>query len=203
MTYAAIKPILSYNAKNALVKGIIIGTVTTLSYLLVVVITTPNLQAFFAIDASVRANSGIIFGLGIGMGAQGFISAYSKSLGCKTDKKKLGLLGGGAGSTALGSFFSFFSLVPLGCCGSWLFILSMLPTIFGSGLSVVLIQYSDTLSYIGLGIVFGFTGLSAIRLRREMQLTNSTKYGSFNQLTDNHPAESKKEGEKKELDLWK
>jgi hypothetical protein len=203
MAYAAIKPILSYNTKNALVKGIIIGTVTTLAYLLIVVITTPNLQAFSAIDASIRANSGIIFGLGIGMGAQVFISSHSKSLGCKTDKKKLGLLGGGAGSTALGSFFSFFSLVPLGCCGSWLFILSMLPTIFGSGLSVVLIQYSDTLSYIGLGIIFGFTGLSAIRLRREMQLTNSTKYGSFIQLTDSHPTTSKKEGEKKELDLWK
>jgi hypothetical protein len=192
MTYTTIKPVLSYNTKNALVKGIIIGTVTTLSYLLVVVITTPNLQAFSAIDASIRVNSGIIFGLGIGMGVQVFISAYSKSLGCKTNKKKLGLLGGGAGSTALGSFFSFFSLVPLGCCGSWLFILSILPTIFGSGLSVVLIQYSETLSYIGLGIVFGFTGLSAIRLRREMQLTNSTKYGSFNRLSDNHPAESKK-----------
>jgi hypothetical protein len=192
MTYPTIKPVLSYNTKNALVKGIIFGTVTTLSYLLVVVITTPNLPAFSAIDASIRANFGIIFGLGIGMGVQVFISAYSKSLGCKTDKKKLSLLGGGAGSTALGSFFSFFSLVPLGCCGSWLFILSILPTIFGSGLSVVLIQYSETLSYTGLGIVFGFTGLSAIRLRREMQLTNSTKYGSFNRLSNNDPAESKK-----------
>jgi hypothetical protein len=203
MTYTTIKPVLSYNTKNALVKGIIIGTVTALSYLMVVVITTPNLQASSAIDASIRANSGIIFGLGIGMGVQVFISTYSKNLGCKTDKKKLGLLGGGAGSTALGSFFSFFSLIPLGCCGSWLFILSILPTILGSGLSVVLIQHSETLSYLGLGMVFGFTGLSAIRLRREMQLTNSAKYGRLTRLSDNHPAESKKESEKKEFDLWK
>jgi hypothetical protein len=161
---------LSYNTKNALIKGIIIGIITILSYLFVVVITTPNLTASAAIDASIRANPGIVFGLGIGMGAQVYISAYSKSLGCKMDKKKIGVVGG-AGSTALGSFFSFFSLVPLGCCGSWLFILSMLPAIFGSGLSAVLIQYSETLSYIGLSIVFGFTGLSAIRLRREMQLS--------------------------------
>jgi hypothetical protein len=179
MTFTTVKPVLSYNTKNALVKGIIIGIVTTLSYLLVVVITTPNLPAISAIYASIRANSGIIFGLGIGMGAQVFISAYSRSLGCKIDKQKIGVFGGGAGSTALGSFFSFFSLVPLGCCGSWLFILSMLPTIFGSGFSAVLIQYSGILSYIGLGIVFGFTGLSAIRLRREMQLTCSTKKGQF------------------------
>jgi hypothetical protein len=192
MTFNTVKPVLSYNTKNALVKGIIIGIVTTLSYLLVVVITTPNLPAISAIDASIRANSGIIFGLGIGMGAQVFISAYSRSLGCKIDKQKIGVFGGGVGSTALGSFFSFFSLVPLGCCGSWLFILSMLPTIFGSGFSAVLIQYSGTLSYIGLGIVFGFTGLSAIRLRREMQLTCSTKYDSFNRLNDNYLGESKK-----------
>jgi hypothetical protein len=201
MTFTTVKPVLSYNTKNALVKGIIIGIVTTLSYLLVVVITTPNLPAISAIDASIRANSGIIFGLGIGMGAQVFISAYSRSLGCKIDKKKIGVLGGGAGSTALGSFFSFFSLVPLGCCGSWLFILSMLPTIFGIGFSAVLIQYSETLSYIGLGIVFGFTGMSAIRLRREMQLTCSTKKDSFNQLNDNYLGESKKRVGRKDFEL--
>jgi hypothetical protein len=105
MTINTIKPVLSYNSKHALVKGIIIGIVTTLSYLLVVVITTPNLPAFDAINASIRTNSGIIFGLGIGMGAQVFTCAYSRSLGCKLDKKKIGVLGGGAGSTALGSFF--------------------------------------------------------------------------------------------------
>jgi hypothetical protein len=189
---STIKPILSYNTKNALIGGIIISIVTILSYLLVVVITTPNLPASAAISASIRSNPGIIFGLGIGMGAQVYISIYSKSLGCKIDKKKIGVLGGGAGSTALGSFFSFFSLVPLGCCGSWLFILSMFPAIFGSGFSAVLIRYSEALSYIGMGIVFGFTGLSAIRLRKEMQLTNSSKYDIFNRLDDNHLVESKK-----------
>jgi hypothetical protein len=190
MTFTSIKPGLSYNTKSALVKGIIIGIVTILSYLLIVVVTTPNLPALVAINASIRANPGIIFGLGIGMGVQVFISTYSRSLGCKIDKEKIGVLGGEAGSTALGSFFSFFSLVPLGCCGSWLFIISMLPAIFGSGLSAALIQYSETLSYIGLGIVFGFTGLSAIRLSREIRLTNCTKYDGFNRLSDNHLADA-------------
>jgi hypothetical protein len=195
MTFASTKPILSYNTKNALVKGVMIGLVAILSYFLLVVITTPSLPTFAAIDATIRTNSSIIFGLGIGMGAQVFISVYSKSLGCRVDKKNLGVIGGGAGSIALGSFFSFFSLVPLGCCGTWLFILSMLPTIFGSGLSAVLIKYSEVLSYIGLALVFSFTGLSAIRLRREIQLTNNAKYDIVNLLNDNHLAESKKEGE--------
>lgn len=199
MTFTTVKLVLSYKAKKALVKGVIIGVVTTLSYLIVVVITTPNLPAFAAINASIKVNSGIIFGLGIGMGAQTFMASYSKSLECKIDRKRIGVYGGGAGSTVLGSFFSFFSLVPLGCCGSWLFILSMLPAIFGSGLSAVLIQYSEALSYIGLGIVFGFTGLSAIRLRREIQLTSSAKYDIFNRLNDNHLAKSKKEGKKERV----
>jgi membrane protein DedA with SNARE-associated domain len=60
-------------------------------------------------------------------------------------------------------------LVPLGCCGSWLLVLSYLPTIFGSALSVSLIQYSKPLSYIGLTIVLGFAGISAFKLRSELK----------------------------------
>jgi hypothetical protein len=56
----------------------------------------------------------------------------------------------------------------LGCCGSWLLILSFLPSIFGSALSVILIQYSLLLSYIGLAIVFGFVAISTIKLSREL-----------------------------------
>jgi hypothetical protein len=69
----------------------------------------------------------------------------------------------------------------------------MLPTIFGSGLSAFLIQYSEVLSYVGLGIVFGFTGLSAMELRREMQLKNSDGYDTVDRLNDNHMSESKNE----------
>ena len=90
-------------------------------------------------------------------------------MGCRVDKKRKGIFGISSGSTALSAFFSFFSLVPLGCCGSWLLILSYLPTIFGSALSVSLIQYSKPLSYIGLIIVLGFAGISAFKLRSELK----------------------------------
>jgi hypothetical protein len=172
--------ILSYNAKKALVNGIIIGIVTTIVYLAVVVITTPSIPATAAINAAFKINSIVIFGLAAGIGTQVFISAYTKGLGCSLDKKKKGILGTGSGSTALSSFFSFFSLVPLGCCGSWLLVLSMLPSIFGSTLSVILIEYSKLLSYIGLAIVFGFAGLSALNLKRELDRRTDTK-NNFNQ----------------------
>jgi hypothetical protein len=172
--------ILSYNAKKALVKGIIIGIVTTIVYLVVVVITTPSLPAIAAINAVFKINSVIIFGLAAGVGTQVFLSSYSKGLGCRVDNNnnKKGILGAGSSSTALSSFFSFFSLVPLGCCGSWLLILSLLPSIFGSTLSVILIEYSKLLSYIGLAIVLGFAGLSALKLKRELDYRKYTKNNS-------------------------
>ena len=109
MTFNVKKPVLSYNAEKALVKGIIIGVVSTLSYLLVVAITTPSLPAIAAINAPITVNSVIIFGLGIGIGTQVFLTNYSKGLGCIIHKKKKDMFGG-AGSTALSSFFHSFHL---------------------------------------------------------------------------------------------
>ena len=186
--------LLSYNTKKALMKGITVGIVTVAIYLAIVVITTPSLPAIAAINAAFKVNSIVIYGLAIGVGIQFFLTSYSKGLGCRLDKKRKGIFGGGSGSTALSSFFS---LVPLGCCGSWLLILSMLPSIFGSSLSVVLIEYSKLLSYIGLAIVFGFAGLSALRLRKELQQRNSSKNSNFNQLNGQHLAERHDDKNKK------
>jgi hypothetical protein len=189
--------LLSYNARRALVKATIVAVVTAVVYLAIVVITTPSLPAIAAINAAFKVNSIVIFGLAIVVGIQFFLTSYSKGLGCKLDKRRKGIFGGGSGSSALSSFFSFFSLVPLGCCGSWLLILSLLPSVFGSGLSVVLIEYSKLLSYIGLAIVFGFAGLSALKLKKELQQRNSSKNSNFNQLNGQHLAEVHDEKNKK------
>jgi signal transduction histidine kinase len=179
--------LLSYNAIGALVKGTIVAAMTAVIYLAIVVITTPSLPAIAAINAAFKVNSVVIFGLAIGVGIQFFLTSYSKGLGCRLDKRRKGIFGGGSGSTALSSFFSFFSLVPLGCCGSWLVILSMLPSVFGSSLSVVLIEYSRILSYIG-----------TLKLKKELQQRNSSKNSNFNQLNGQHLAEIHDEKNKKE-----
>ena len=172
---------LSYNTKKALAKGIIVGGIISVIYLVVVIATTPSLSPMAAINAAFAINSTIIIGTSVGVGAQIFIASYSKSIGCqfddnKKDKKKknrkgiIGAAAAGSGTTtAISSFFSFFSLVPLGCCGSWLLILSLLPSVFGRSLSVALIQFSKPVSYIGLAIVVGFTGLSAFKLQIELK----------------------------------
>src|SRR5918999_5741065 len=191
---------LSYNAKKALMKGVTVGLATAVIYLAIVIITTPNLPAISAINAAFKVNSIVIFGLALGVGIQFFLASYSKGLGCRIDKKRKGIFGGGSGSTAISSFFSFFSLVPLGCCGSWLLILSMLPSVFGSSLSIVLIEYSKLLSYIGLAVVFGFAGLSALRLLKGLQESNSSKNSNFNRLNGQHLAE-RDDKKKKEVKI--
>lgn len=186
----------SYNARRSLKRGILVGSITIIIYLLVVILTTPNLSPANATFAALKTNSVIIIGLGIGIGAQIFISSYRKSLGCeiKSDcnskrhkDNRIGrfhnlirgkvLLDKGAATTesttaVLSSFFSFFSLGPLGCCGSWLLILSMLPSIFGTTVSIALIEYSKMLSYMSLAIVFGFSFISAYKLRTRIKLIN-------------------------------
>ena len=154
-------------------KAIIVGIITVIVYLSVVVITTPALEPLAAISAAFQLNSIVIIGMGIGIGLQVFLSEKSKLLGCKLDVKKKAF-SGNSGSTALTSFFSFFSLVPLGCCGWWLYALSLLPSVVGTGVSAVLIEYSQVLAYIGLVIIFGFAGLTAYKLKREIKLQKST-----------------------------
>lgn len=150
-------------------KGILVGILTIIVYLTVVVVTTPALGPLDAINAAFQLNSPIIIGMGIGVGLQMFLSSYSKSLGCRLNVKRKAF-GGNSGSTAMTSFFSFFSLVPLGCCGWWLYVISFLPSIFGTGVSAVLIEYSQPLAYIGLIIIFGFNGITAYKLLKEKKI---------------------------------
>ena len=159
-----------------LYKGVAIGALTIVAYLTVVVVTTPALPPEAAINAAFQLNSIVIIGMGIGVGMQMYLSAQSKKLGCRLNIKKKAF-GGNSGSTAATSFFSFFSLVPLGCCGWWLYLLSFLPSIFGTGVSAVLIEYSQPLAYLGLAIIFGFNGLTYYKLQKETKLRKINTFG--------------------------
>ncbi len=162
---------LSYNTKRSLIRGIIVGVVSILAYLLVVVITTPALPPLAALSAAFQINSIVIAGMGIGVGLQMFLSTYSKGLGCRLDVKRKAI-GGNSGGAAMTGFFSFFSLVPLGCCGTMLYILSLLPSVVGSGLTGGLIQFSQPLAYVGVAIIYVFNGITIYKLRKERRKTN-------------------------------
>ncbi len=152
-----------------IIKAGIVGVITVVVYLTVVVLTTPALPADAAISAAFQLNSIVIIGMGIGIGTQIYLSEQSKRLGCRLDVKKKAF-GANTGSTAATSFFSFFSLVPLGCCGWWLYVLSLLPSVVGTGVSAVLIEYSQVLAYLGLAIIFGFNALTYVKLQKEKKI---------------------------------
>ena len=51
--------------------------------------------------------------------------------------------------------------------------MSLLPSVVGTSVSAVLIEYGQALAYAGLTIIFGFTGLTTVKLRREQRLLTS------------------------------
>jgi len=163
---------------SSITKGFIIGGITIAAYLTVVVVTTPALEPIAAINAAFQINSIVIVGMGVGVGLQIFLTEKSKKLGCRIDMKKKAI-GGNSGGTAATSFFSFFSLVPLGCCGWWLYVLSLLPSFVGTGVSAVLIEYSQVLAYVGLAIIFGFNGITVYKLRKESKERKMASFGKI------------------------
>ncbi len=164
---------MSRNARKSIAKGITVGAATLVAYLVVVIVTTPNLPADAAVRAAFGINSIVMGGTAGAVGAQVFFSSYGRALGCEIRHNKT-VMGAGSGTTAIGSFFSFFSLVPLGCCGSWLLVLSFLPSVFGGSLSVFLIDYSVPLSYAALAAVMGFAALAGIQLQRKLKKIGRT-----------------------------
>src|SRR5919109_1527521 len=96
---------ISYNFKRALLTGISLGIISILAYIIIVIVTTPQLPPSFAIKAAFSINPLIIYGTALGVGANTFISSYSRGMGCRVDKKRKGILGVSSGSTGLSAFF--------------------------------------------------------------------------------------------------
>lgn len=153
---------------KSIIKSVLFGAIVVFAYLGIVVLTTPALDPISAVSAAIQLNYPIILGMGIGVGIQSFLSDYSKKFGCSLAMKRR-TIGGNSGSTAFASFFSFFSLIPLGCCGWWLYAISFLPSIFGTGISAVLINHSQPLSYGGLAITFGFNLVTYYKIRQKQK----------------------------------
>jgi hypothetical protein len=59
--------------------------------------------------------------------------------------------------------------------GWWLYVLSFLPSIFGTTISAVLITYRQPLAYAGLIVIFVFNAITALRLKQEKKLQNQNR----------------------------
>jgi hypothetical protein len=71
----------------------------------------------------------------------------------------------------------------------------VLPSVFGT-VSVILIEYSIVLSYVGLAIVIALAALSALRLRKDLRERRLLEgwYPNSNNDSISKTLESKREG---------
>lgn len=96
------------NLKKAIIFGIIASIITVISYLSIVMFSTPNLPPSAAISAALQVNYFIIIGIAIGTGVQTFVIIYRKKIMNHCGIKKKGLTSSGTGNglgAALSSFF--------------------------------------------------------------------------------------------------
>jgi hypothetical protein len=143
-------------------RGLGVGIITVVLYATIVVITTPSLRPVDAIAISVAQNWWLIGGIAVGTGIQAFLLAYAKDRACSIRYR--GAVTGASGfSSGLSSFLSFLSLIPVGCCGSWVYVLSFLPGLIGAGASGFLIGKSLEIEVAGMflmGVSVAYTYLS-------------------------------------------
>ncbi len=153
---------------RAVVIGITVGLLSLTIYLVVVILTTPNLTAQQALKAAVGLNLPVILALPIITGSHAALTYYSRPLSCRVRRKA------GSGALAVGSTLtaiaSYISLTQVGCCGMWLYILSLMPGLIGTGLTAALIQYNLQLTSIGLIIAITptiYLGHKIMKQRRD------------------------------------
>jgi len=137
--------------RRIILTSVAAGIISFIFYLSVVILTTPNFTPLVAASIALRLNGIYIVGISVSVAVQRVIVGYGKMLGCDIKKKRTS--GANLLSSIASSFFSFFSLVAVGCCGTWLYILSFLPAIFGIGISGAFIEYSTQFAQLGLGLM--------------------------------------------------
>jgi hypothetical protein len=130
-------------------RGVLTSLIVVAIYFLVVVATTPSLPPLYALAVTVTLNWWVITGLALGTGIQTFLVSYSKSRGCDFRRRRQ-VAGSSGVLSVFSSFPSFLALIGVGCCGSWLYVLSLLPGLFGTGASAFLIDNSRSLALVGL-----------------------------------------------------
>jgi hypothetical protein len=151
----------------ALKNGLLYSASASALYMIVVAATTPNLPALDSIRIAAGVNWWIFAGSSLGVGAQIFLVTYAKEKAC--DIRSTVPLSGATGMlSAFASFLSYLALIPLGCCGTWLYILSFLPGILGVGASAMLIEDSRIIAAIGLASMALSVLYTYLSLRRRL-----------------------------------
>ncbi len=153
--------------RQSALKGSILGVLSLFLYLLFVVITTPSLPPLYAVRVAIVLRWWVLLGVSVAVGVQTSLNSYAKTAGCNVRRKSLG--GSTGAFAALSSFFSYLALIPVGCCGLWLYVLSLLPGLIGVTASAFLIVYGTELGLLSLGLMAASVTYTYFSLRRRLR----------------------------------
>lgn len=140
--------------------GAAAATATVVLYLGVVILATPTFDALVTVELALQRN-GLVMGLvALGTGALTSLALAARDRGCEVQ----GADTAGASGGAFGVFASLFALSSVGCCGLFVFWMSL---VFGAGAATALVQWSGPLTAVGLLVMAASIGVLVHRLRQD------------------------------------
>ncbi|GBC69659.1 hypothetical protein HRbin01_01361 [archaeon HR01] len=136
-----------------MVKGLAAASAITAIYLLTAVLTSPNIEALRAVQATLSINLYFVIALFLTTWFHWFVRGLSTMSRCRLGA---GSKAGYTGGSALASLTSFLSLTQLGCCGFWLYALSLLSNtgVVGAALAGFLIGFQPIVILSGLSLMW-------------------------------------------------
>lgn len=152
---------------TAIQRGVGVAIISAVLYLTIVVLSTPNLKAVDAILVSLNLDWWVVGGISVAAGTQVFLITYAKVKGCPV---RHGAAASGTSGffSGLSSFLSFLSLIPVGCCGTWIYVLSFLPGLVGVGASGFLITHGLELEATGLILMTASVAYTYFSVRKRL-----------------------------------
>jgi len=152
--------------RRFVVRGLLTSAAGLTIYLAVVVLTTPNLPPATSISIALNINALLLTGLLPSLWLQGYLQAKVSASGCSVRKSTA--VGASAGGSALASLVSFLPLTQVGCCGFWLYALSLIAGLGGGGLAfaTALLEAPGALMWSGVAAVWAGNLYLYWRLRR-------------------------------------
>lgn len=157
-----------------LTKSILTGIIYFAIYFLIVILTTPNFPPLVSASIALEINGIYVIGSTLSISLQTFLVGYSQSIPLQLGIPKIRSSGLNVLGSIASAFFSFFALIGVGCCGTWLLIISQFPGILGVGLSSVLTQYSTLFAQIGLILMVISNIYTYLQIRKKLRIYKSS-----------------------------
>ena len=136
--------------REGALRGSAISVVGLAIYLAVVVGTTPSLPPLTAIRLTLAINAPFLAAFLGSLWAQGYLQAKLAAKRCRIKSKATTSVS--ASGSFISAFVSFLPLTHVGCCGLWLYLLSIIAGTGGAGLAFVSTVLNAPLQLMALGI---------------------------------------------------